>query len=179
MAGGSTAGLIDLTNDQAADFQVIDLTASPSPPPPSHLAINPLKTPVCIGQLHVNALVLHHVQYLFSRDPELEYEWAAVRLQPDPHGPETIHLTTPAERTPTGGVILGEEFGVLEQRAAKHISMMLNRGVVLIEAKIRRRNLHVRSFLSFVLLAQACSRSSRPGPCHADAFHFVHRKGKH
>lgn len=184
MAAGSTAGLIDLTNDQATDCQVIDLTASPSPPP---FAFHPLKpdhspkTPVCIGQLHVNALILYHIHYLFSRNPVLGNEWATVRLHPDPRsipGSETIHLRAPTERTPTGIIIPGEQFGVLEQKAAKSIGEMLSKGLIRIEAKIRRGNSPVRSFLSFVLPAQACSPSPRPAPYHADVFTCAHPKGK-
>ena len=200
MATGS--GLIDLTKDQVGDFQVIDLTTSPSPPPPPYLTFNPLqpdhlpKTPVCIGELHVNALVLYHTRYLFSRNQGPGHEWAVVRLHPDPHsfpsteasfpglgtpfrGSETIHLRAPTERTPTGITIPGQEFGVLEQRVSHCIGLMLLRGVIRIEAKIRRGNPPVRTFLSFVLLDQPCSRSPRPAPYHADAFPCVHPKGKH
>ena len=210
MAAGSRAGLIDLTKDQAGDFQVIDLTASPSPPPSPYLTFNPLqpdhlpKTPVCIGELHVNALVLYHTRYLLSRNPGLGHDWATVRLHPDPHsfpttetpfpglgtpfpglgtpfrGSETIHLRAPTERTPTGITIPGQEFGVLEQRVSHCIGLMLLRGAIRIEAKIRRGNPPVRTFLSFVLLLdQPCSRSPRPAPYHADAFPCVHPKGKH
>lgn len=186
MAAGSRAGLIDLTKDQRGDCQVIDLTTSPSPPPQPYLTFTPLqpdhppKTPVCIGELHVNALVLYHTRYLFSRSPGHPHEWAAVRLHPDPHsfpptdssfpglgtpfpalgtpfrGSETIHLRAPTERSPTGIAVPGQEFGVLEQRVAHCIGLMLLKGVIRIEAKIRRVNPPVRTF---VLLARPCSHS--------------------
>ncbi|KXN85676.1 Putative SWI/SNF-like matrix-associated actin-dependent regulator [Leucoagaricus sp. SymC.cos] len=133
--------------------QVIDLTDSPSPPPaavqnvpPGLSPVNPNdppKTPVCIGQLTVNALILYPINYLMSHDPSTEYEWAAVRLQyeHDPHrmgNPDTIHIRTPSERSPTGEVIPGENFAVVEQKVATTLGGMLGKGLIRLEAKIRR-----------------------------------------
>lgn len=56
--------------------QVIDLTNSPSPPPPIYYGLPtslppdlPPRAPVCIGQLMVTALVLYPVEYIKYRPP--------------------------------------------------------------------------------------------------------------
>lgn len=219
MAAGSTAPgasvdiqprheLIDLTGDETSNsssfcrayppidhypHRVIDLTNSPSPPPPLpvlSLGLRPVKpddppkTPVCIGQLQVNGLVLYPVQYLLPRNPSLEYEWAAVRLHYEHHpnrvstSSETIHIRAPAERTPTGNVILGETFGVVEQRVATHLGVMLSKGLIRLEAKIRRGNPSVRAF--FGVAVHACSAHvDPPAACHPDASPHIHTKGEH
>lgn len=145
--------------------QIIDLTASPSPPPPStnHAALPPQnapqqglqmldvppKTPVCIGQLTVTALVLYPIQYLERQtSPAIsptEVEWATVRLQYDaalkqrnPNAEETIHIRTPSSRTPSGEVVAGENFGVVEQKVATVLGPMLGRGLIRLDAKVRR-----------------------------------------
>lgn len=141
--------------------QVIDLTDSPSPPPsaahnvpPGLTPINPddpPKTPVCIGQLSVNALVLYPIAYLMPRDPSQECEWAAVRLQYE-HNPhrvgnsETIHIRTPSDRTPNGDIILGDNFAVVEQKVATSLGGMLGKGLIRLEAKIRRGKPNVCAF---------------------------------
>lgn len=129
---------------------VIDLTHSPSPPA-SPLLGTPLpddlspRTPVCIGQLTVTALVLYPVAYLQSHDPtKLEADWASVRLQYE-HNPhkqpgttETIHIKTSHIKTLTGEVSQGEIFGVVEQKVASHLGPMLGKGLIRLDAKVRR-----------------------------------------
>lgn len=133
--------------------QVIDLTDSPSPPPSPGLrqqpVYNPLpddlhpKTPVCIGQLTVTALVLYPVSYLQAQDPNHEIEWANVRLQYE-HNPqrgdatETIHIKTPSGKTPSGDSSQGEVFGVVEQKVATDLGPMLGKGLIRLDAKVRR-----------------------------------------
>ncbi|EJD03691.1 uncharacterized protein FOMMEDRAFT_19080 [Fomitiporia mediterranea MF3/22] len=151
---------------QQSSNQVIDLTSSPSPPPsnPSaphipqdshgpvhaHGMLNlPPKTPVCIGQLTVTALVLYPISYLQHQIPYSEgipcADWASVRLQHDPmakqrspNGEETIHIKTPPTRIPTGEVLPGENFGVVEQKVATALGPMLGKGLIRIDAKVRR-----------------------------------------
>lgn len=130
---------------------VIDLTHSPSPPPSPPLLGAPLpedlspRTPVCIGQLTVTALVLYPVPYLQPLDPTTaEADWASVRLQYE-HNPhkqpgttETIHIKTPHIRSLTGEVSQGEAFGVIEQKVASHLGPMLGKGLIRLDAKVRR-----------------------------------------
>ncbi|EAU92715.2 DNA repair protein RAD5 [Coprinopsis cinerea okayama7 len=138
--------------------QVIDLTASPSPPPhqvrqsqelqtggsscglPPDL---PPKTPVCIGQLTVTALILYPVPYIVPQDHNSDNEYAPVRLQYEhaankPGGSETIHIRTPTSRTPNGEPTGGEGFGVVEQKVATSLGPMLGKGLIRLDAKIRK-----------------------------------------
>ncbi|CCL98504.1 uncharacterized protein FIBRA_00503 [Fibroporia radiculosa] len=135
--------------------QVIDLTNSPSPSPPPatpllmhHQQGNlpndlPPKTPVCIGQLTVTALVLYPIPYLLFKEPQSagpDTEWAPVRLSYEhtPHkatGQETIHIKTPSAKLPTGEIIQGENFAVVEQKAATFLGPMLGKGLIRLDAK--------------------------------------------
>ncbi|PPQ67109.1 hypothetical protein CVT25_005710 [Psilocybe cyanescens] len=138
------------STSRALDRQVIDLTGSPSPPPalsrqnsqPPLPAELPPKTPVCIGQLTVNALVLYPVNYLSPQNPGAT-EWAYVRLQYE-HNPnkvtskETIHIRTPSGRGPNGDNVSGEVFGVVEQKVADLLGPMLGKGLIRLDAKIRK-----------------------------------------
>ncbi|KAF6766578.1 SNF2 family N-terminal domain-containing protein [Ephemerocybe angulata] len=80
------------------------------------------KTPVCIGQLTVTALILYPVSYIAVRgDYGPDSEFAPVRLQYEhspnkPGGADTIHIKTPSSRGPNGEPLLGEQFGVVEQK---------------------------------------------------------------
>ncbi|KZP31164.1 hypothetical protein FIBSPDRAFT_724894 [Athelia psychrophila] len=134
--------------------QVIDLTRSPSPPSPSARQITPLpsalpldlppKTPVCIGQLTVTALVLYPVPYLSPHDPgSVEAEWATVHLRHEHNptkqgGSETIHIVTPRSRAPNGEAVQGEAFGVVEQKVATSLGPMLGKGLIRLDGKVRR-----------------------------------------
>lgn len=131
---------------------VIDLTNSPSPPlsprphPPLCTALSddlPPKIPVCIGQLTVTALVLYPVPYIQLQDSiRPDGDWASVRLQYE-HNPqkapasETIHIKTPHIKG-SGEFPQGEVFGVVEQRVASHLGPMLGKGLIRLDAKVRR-----------------------------------------
>ncbi|KAH8119928.1 SNF2 family N-terminal domain-containing protein [Phellopilus nigrolimitatus] len=146
--------------------QIIDLTSSPSPPPPTlhtpqlpqeaqrqltpgTLDVPP-KTPVCIGQLTVTALVLYPVSYLQPQGAITGHaneaaDWASVRLQHDstikqrnPNADETIHIKTPPTRIATGETLAGENFGVVEQKVATVLGPMLGKGLIRLDAKVRR-----------------------------------------
>ncbi|KAI0652068.1 SNF2 family N-terminal domain-containing protein [Trametes meyenii] len=154
---------------QSATRHIIDLTDSPSPPPsraslsqvqpqPSHsqqmpptfgnLPMDlPPKTPVCIGVLPATALVLYPIPYLVPQNPNaFDLEWAPVRLQYEqvenqPGGPsETINVRPPSCKSPTGEVIPGETFAVVEQKVATPLGPMLGKGLIRLDAKIRRGN---------------------------------------
>ncbi|KAG6911568.1 hypothetical protein DXG01_011870 [Tephrocybe rancida] len=130
--------------------QVIDLTGSPSPPPSRHQHPPPPpaslppelppKTPVCIGQLSVTALVLYPVPYLNPQDPLNDSEWAPVRLQYEhkPGGTETIHIKALLGRGSNGEQINGEAFAVVEQKVATAIGPMLGKGLIRVDAKVRK-----------------------------------------
>ncbi|KAJ7783601.1 SNF2 family N-terminal domain-containing protein [Mycena maculata] len=129
--------------------RVIDLTGSPSPPPvamnppPVLSADLPPKTPVCIGQLGVTALVLYPVPYLLPT-ATINDEWASVRLQYEHNpnkpggGAETIHIKAPQGRAPNGEQFLGEAFGVVEQKVATALGPMLGKGLIRLDAKVRK-----------------------------------------
>ncbi|KIO08431.1 hypothetical protein M404DRAFT_997356 [Pisolithus tinctorius Marx 270] len=131
---------------------IIDLTNSPSPPlsPRLHPSLCtalsddlPPKTPVCIGQLTVTALVLYPVPYIQLQDPaRTEGDWASVRLQYE-YNPqkapasETIHIKTPHIRG-SSEAPQGEGFAVVEQRVASQLGPMLGKGLIRLDAKVRR-----------------------------------------
>lgn len=140
-----------LLNSDRPNRQVIDLTSSPSPPPPTAQPVLnppppdlPPKNPVCIGQLQVTALVLYPVPYLLPRDPNSgEYEWAVVRLQYEhnpnnPGGSETIHIRTPHGKGPNGESIPSEAFGVIEQKVATYLGPMLGKGLIRLDAMVKK-----------------------------------------
>lgn len=140
---------VDLTHDEDDSMQsnVIDLTRSPSPPPQL-----PPKTPFCIGQLTITALVLYPLPYL-AQGPTFPDEWAPVRLQHEhnpskPGGSETIHIISPNVRVPTGDVIQGEVFGVVEQKVATSLGPMMSKGLIRLEAKVQRGGVNVRITVS-------------------------------
>ena len=140
---------------EPAPHQVIDLTGgSPSPEPqvrgiPPDL---PPKTPVCIGQLSATALVLYPVNYLNPGGEQplgSDREWAPVRLSYErnpskPSGQDTIHIRTPTSRGTLGESLGGETFAVVEQKIASAVGPMLGKGLIRLEAKVRKA-LHVSS----------------------------------
>ena len=134
---------------EPAPHQVIDLTScSPSPEPqirnlPPDL---PPKAPVCIGQLPATALVLYPINYLNPGGEQpvgSEKEWAPVRLNYEHNpskssGQDTIHIRTPTSRGTLGESLGGETFGVVEQKVASTVGPMLGKGLIRLEAKVRK-----------------------------------------
>jgi hypothetical protein len=127
---------------------IIDLTASPSPEPQKAATLPadlPPKTPVCIGQLTVTALVLYPVSYL---SPDIgqagtDAEWTSVRLHYEhnpnkPNAQHTIHIKTPSIKGPAGEPLGGETFGVVEQKIATNIGPMMGKGLIRLEARVRK-----------------------------------------
>jgi SWI/SNF-related matrix-associated actin-dependent regulator of chromatin subfamily A3 len=134
---------------EPAPHQIIDLTgSSPSPEPqvqnlPPDL---PQKAPVCIGQLAATALVLYPVNYLNPGGEQSlgsEKEWAPVRLNYEHNptktsGQDTIHIRAPTSRGVLGESLGGETFGVVEQKIASTVGPMLGKGLIRLEAKVRK-----------------------------------------
>lgn len=131
---------------------IIDLTSSPSPPPPRyppsqtcqpHLPPElPPKTPVCIGQFAATALILYPDQYTIPQTTS-DPEWVPVRLQyeHDPNktaGRETIHIKSPSGRGMNGETVAGDRFGMIEHKIADSIGPMLAKGLIRLESKIRK-----------------------------------------
>ncbi|KAI0048333.1 hypothetical protein FA95DRAFT_1517532 [Auriscalpium vulgare] len=146
----------------------IDLTRSPSPSPFSRpssqmlVAQQPIastsqndpqaalkdispKTPVCIGQLTIAALILYPTDYLnppSQGNPAVEEEWVPVRLNHDrttrPGGEDTIHIRTPNKKNANGDSMLGEDFGVVEQKVASALGPMMGKGLIRLDAKMKR-----------------------------------------
>jgi SWI/SNF-related matrix-associated actin-dependent regulator of chromatin subfamily A3 len=160
------------------NHQVIDLTDSPSPPPSPRPRQQPIssalpddlhpKTPVCIGQLTVTALVLYPVSYLQGPDSINESDWANVRLQYE-HNPqragatETIHIKTPSSKTSSGELSQGEAFGVVEQKVATDLGPMLGKGLIRLDAKVRRGSPNVSDipfFLTNLAFAHSLCQAS-------------------
>ncbi|PPQ62972.1 hypothetical protein CVT24_006078 [Panaeolus cyanescens] len=132
------------TPSSSQDRHVIDLTRSPSPPQNPHVGLPPElppKTPVCIGQLGVNALILYPVPYLLPRNPG-QTEWATVRLQyehnPNKASKDTIHVKSPHLRGLNGETLASENFGVIEQKVSDSLGPMLGKGLIRLDAKIRK-----------------------------------------
>ena len=153
-------------HSNGASRQVIDLTGSPSPPPSARYSQPPPpppqyptstfgnlppdlppKTPVCIGVLVATALVLYPIAYLNPQDPSgQDCDWAPVRLNYEhnaskpPGSTETIHIRPPSSKGPSGEFIQGENFAVVEQKVATFLGPMLGKGLIRLDAKIRRGN---------------------------------------
>ena len=134
---------------EPAPHQVIDLTGSSPSPEPQIRSLPPdlpPKTPVCIGQLASTALVLYPVNYLNPGGEQplgSEKEWAPVRLNYEhnpskPTGQDTIHIRTPTSRGTLGESLGGETFGVVEQKVAGIVGPMLGKGLIRLEAKVRK-----------------------------------------
>jgi SWI/SNF-related matrix-associated actin-dependent regulator of chromatin subfamily A3 len=148
---------------------VIDLTTSPSPspaprlpppalPPPPQFSpsVQPitfetasLRTPVCIGRLDVTALILYPSPYLeisISEPSGSDTVWGPVRLQYErtPNHEDTVHIKTPNRRGPHGEILPGEDFAIVEQRVASVLGPMLGKGLIRVDSRIRKGNLHVR-----------------------------------
>ncbi|PIL31733.1 hypothetical protein GSI_06437 [Ganoderma sinense ZZ0214-1] len=107
----------------------------------------PPKTPVCIGNLSATALVLYPIPYLNPPDySSQDFEWAPVRLQYEhlenkPSGQsETINIRPPSVKGSSGEIVPGETFAVVEQKIATHLGPMLGKGLIRLDAKIRRGN---------------------------------------
>ncbi|KAI0322699.1 SNF2 family N-terminal domain-containing protein [Amylostereum chailletii] len=139
----------------------IDLTSSPSPSPkPTPRPVPPVagspspntqvplpdsmppKTPVCIGQLNVNALILYPTNYLQStpEHPHPEQDWALVRLNYErnetrPGNEDTIHILTPARK---GDSQPGENFGIVEQKVSSILGPMLSKGLIRLDTRVKR-----------------------------------------
>ena len=125
--------------------QVIDSTGcSPSPQVRSLPPDLPPRTPVCIGQLTATALVLYPVNYLNPCGEQpvgSEKEWAPVRLNYEhtkASGQDTIHIRTPTSRGTLGESLGGETFGVVEQKVASTVGPLLGKGLIRLEARVRK-----------------------------------------
>jgi hypothetical protein len=153
--GPSTRAFPPTTPHRAS--QIIDLTSTPSPPPssvsaaalPPALSVDlPPETPVCIGQLQCNALVVHPIKYLQcsagSEGAGETMDWVCVRAHYEHEAPkqqETIHLCSPDWRV--------GNFAVMEQCVATVLGPMLGKGLVRLEVRIRRALLNVSWLQSF------------------------------
>jgi hypothetical protein len=186
MSGNSFPSSIPSSSGQSSP-NVIDLTTSPSPspvPPPLPLLPSlpqppqfspPLpttlegaspKTPVCIGRLDVTALILYPSAYLEISPSEpsgSDLVWGPVRLQYErthhhSGSEDTIQIRTPNKRTSQGEMLPGENFAVVERRAASTLAPMLGKGLIRLDSRIRRGNRHVRTFT--VLKISSCKPES-------------------
>lgn len=118
----------------------------PAPPNVGNLPMDlPPKTPVCIGVIAATALVLYPIPYLTPQDyGAQDCDWAPVRLHYEPMAnkpsgsSETINIRPPSIKGRNGEVIPGETFAVVEQRAATYLGPMLGKGLIRLDAKIRR-----------------------------------------
>ncbi|KAG7450692.1 uncharacterized protein BT62DRAFT_885418 [Guyanagaster necrorhizus] len=125
----------------ALDRAVIDLTDSPSPPPqfqrplpsPTLADLSP-KTPVCIGQLTVTALVLYPNKYMMATNlASPQVEWGSVKLQYE-HAPKPDGTTDNLNiKTPTG-----DPFGIVEHKVASSLGHMVGKGLIRLEAKVQK-----------------------------------------
>ncbi|PBK61189.1 hypothetical protein ARMSODRAFT_965191 [Armillaria solidipes] len=132
----------------SVDCAIVDLTDSPSPPPqiqkplppPNLIDLSP-KTPVCIGQLTVTALVLYPIDYMMAANPVSPHvEWGSVKLQYEhtlkPDGTtDNLNLKTPT----------GNPFGIVEHKVASSLGHMVGKGLIRLEAKVQKCRSNVRN----------------------------------
>ncbi|KIK70785.1 hypothetical protein GYMLUDRAFT_32838 [Collybiopsis luxurians FD-317 M1] len=127
---------------------VIDLTRSPSPPAQQYYFQNGNNLPpdldaraaICIGQLSATALVLYPVPYIVQEPGTTEPSWVPVRLQYEHNptkieGSDTIHIKIPSHIPVTG---VCDSFGVVEQKIATSLGGLLSKGLIRVEAKVRK-----------------------------------------
>jgi hypothetical protein len=147
----------------------IDLTATPSPPsnaptptPSTSTSVPaPVKhdgrTVMCIGELAVTALILYPIRYLAPSNTASESTPASatmpatctVKLRYDASkkrigsagGDQTINISSP---TTAAGP--GEDFGVVDQKAANVLAPLMERGLIRLEAKVFKGSENVRAF---------------------------------
>ncbi|KAG9118944.1 hypothetical protein FRC07_006271 [Ceratobasidium sp. 392] len=144
----------------------IDLTATPSPPsnaptpsaaPSTNTATSPnatassskqdSRTVMCIGELSVTALILYPIRYLAPSNTASDATPASatmpatctVKLRYDAskkrmgamNGDQTINIASP---TTSAGP--GEDFGVVDQKAANVLAPLMERGLIRNEARV-------------------------------------------
>ncbi|RPD57037.1 hypothetical protein L227DRAFT_578225 [Lentinus tigrinus ALCF2SS1-6] len=161
-SNGASGQVIDLTGSPSPPPQSRPPQPQPQPQPPPQMPMHPLqpslgnlpmdlppKTPVCIGVLAATALVLYPISYLNPQEHgNQDCDWAPVRLQYEHvegngtpgSSSETINIRPPSVKNHNGEIIPGETFAVVEQRVATHLGPMLGKGLIRLDAKIRRVN---------------------------------------
>ena len=117
---------------------------------------------------------MYPISYLNSPDPgNPEYEWAPVRLNYEqnaskPAGAtETISIRPPSVKGLNGEVIPGETFAFVEQKVATFLGPMLGKGLIRLDAKIRRTN---RSVSAHIFLHTARVSCQCRFPCSLCSF---------
>ncbi|KZV77672.1 hypothetical protein PENSPDRAFT_567952 [Peniophora sp. CONT] len=98
------------------------------------------KTPVCIGQLNVTALVTYPTNYTQPTPGVIpDLDWAPVRLYYDKDtnisGQDTIHVTTPPVK---GAPTTTNKFAVVESRVALVLGPMMGKGLIRLDGKVKR-----------------------------------------
>ncbi|KAL0580823.1 hypothetical protein V5O48_001199 [Marasmius crinis-equi] len=182
--------------------KVIDLTGStPSPPPqprvqhlvPSYEDLSP-RSPVCIGQLHSQALIMHPHPYVMSNDPETE-EWVHVKVhyehEPQKVPPDNLYLKSLPITTHTGETLDSDTFGFTDQRTARNIGHLIARGLIRVDAKVKRgpQSIPVLPLLMLVFTPKGnvptvgnhlfSNRSLLDHPKHAEDIYFLRDKPYH
>lgn len=153
----------------------IDLTGTPSPPAtvsgstpvPTTPKQDTGRTVMCIGELSVTALILYPIRYLAPSNTtsdatpatatipatclvKLRYDSAKKRIGQTIGAPSddyTVNISSLS--TPTSP---GEDFGVVDQKAANALAPIMERGLIRIEARVFKGSENVR-FIIF-----SCSR---------------------
>ena len=143
---------------QPSVHNVIDLTGTGTPPPTQNGAVlkDVRRDVVCIGQILATALVLYPIPYVCLQQasaaglpiPSGE-EFVPVRLKyddaskkrarfPQQQHEETIQITVPTQKSPSGESIGGEDFGVVEQRIATVLGPLMQKVLIRLEATVKR-----------------------------------------
>ncbi|THV06005.1 hypothetical protein K435DRAFT_711955 [Dendrothele bispora CBS 962.96] len=133
-------------SSNSSSRSVIDLTGSPSPPPQTFYPRSdslppdlPQRTPVCVGELTVTALILYPVPYIASLPGSTVTEFCTVKLQYEKNANdnmEEIHVKIPVLQD--GRIVAGDSVAVVERRVTSHLGGMLARGLIKIDAKIQK-----------------------------------------
>jgi len=85
---------------------------------------------------------MYPLPYLIPVNMNAE-EWVPVRLQyeqtPQKAGAaDTIHIKTPGGRLPSGEIIPSEPFALIEQKVATSLGPMLGKGLIRLDAMVRK-----------------------------------------
>ncbi|KEP49229.1 SNF2 family DNA-dependent ATPase [Rhizoctonia solani 123E] len=129
----------------------IDLTSTPSPPAPTATSKLEGRTVMCIGELSVTALILYPIRYLAPSNTasdatpatpsmpatctvKLRYDSSKKRIGSVVGTSSTDQTINIASPTTSAGP--GEDFGVVDQKAANVLAPLMERGLIRQEARV-------------------------------------------
>ncbi|KAF8756200.1 SNF2 family N-terminal domain [Rhizoctonia solani] len=155
----------------------VSVSPSSAPTPPAASTSTPApklegRTVMCIGEISVTALILYPIRYLAPSNTASDATPATatmpatcmVKLRYDASKKRMASVvgTSSTDQTiniasPTTAAGPGEDFGVVDQKAANVLAPLMERGLIRTEAKVVKGSENVRPFPCLPLLAHSLS----------------------